>query len=267
MKANAAFEGEAVESTWLNTFYITINSQQEGLSDIRVRQAIAHCIDREALIRAVPAGLAEPAYTLLPPGDELNYNADQPRYELDRARSAELLAEAGYPDGLSFPVGSGNYYPWDQFAQAIQGQLAECNINLDLQLLETAAWYEFQGRADNGIAFNHWPYEIPDPAYVMDGGFSAAAFYPDSCCNFSWYTSPELEEMLAEARVEQDPVTRGEMYQAIDELVIYDLALWVPLWHPQEWYATSAKLGGFLPPVVVHPRYLEPQYYWSKTGE
>ena len=60
---------------------------------------------------------------------------------------------------------------------------------------------------------------------------------------------------------------RGELYHEIDELISYEEVLWIPLWHPIEWYATSENLGGFQPPGAVHPRFVEPQYYWSKSGE
>jgi ABC-type transport system substrate-binding protein len=264
---NPNFKGQAIEQEWLNTFFIPVNAVQEGLEDLRVRQAIAHCLDREALIKAVPAGLAIPANTILPPGDTLYYNEDQPIYEHDVEKAKELLAEAGYPDGISFPVVSANYYPWDKFAEAVQGQLAQCGINVELTLGETAAWYEWNASETNGIVFMHWPYEIPDAAYVLDGGFTEAAAYPDSCCNWTWYWTPEIEDKLAAARVETDPVKRGQMYQELDEMLAYDLVLWIPLWHPIEWYAISENLGGYKPPLSVHPRMVEPQYYWSKSGE
>jgi peptide/nickel transport system substrate-binding protein/oligopeptide transport system substrate-binding protein len=267
LKANPDFKGQAVETPWLNTFFIALNTIQDGLKDLRVRQAVAYCLDRDALIRAVPAGLAVPAHTILPAGDTLNSNPDQPFYEYDPDKAKQLLGEAGFADGLTIDVASGNYYPWDKFAQAVQGQLDECGIHLNLTLMESAAWYAFNAQENNGIVFNHWPYEIPDPAYVMDGGFSKAAFYPASCCNWSWYSTPELEDMLSQARVERDPLKRGQMYQAIDKLAAYDQVLWIPLWHPTEWYAVSEKLGGFEPPAVVHPRLLQPEHYWSKTGQ
>jgi ABC-type transport system substrate-binding protein len=73
--------------------------------------------------------------------------------------------------------------------------------------------------------------------------------------------------MLAVARVEPDPVKRGELYQELDELLAYDMALWIPLWYPIETYVTSEDLGGFQPPGVMHPRMTEPWRYWSKSGE
>ena len=264
---NPSFTGQAFEKEWLNTFFISVNTIQEGLEDLRVRQAIAHCLDREALIKAVPAGLAIPAHSMVPPDDTLNYNADQPFYEYDVEKAKQLLAEAGYPDGISFPVVSANYYPWDKFAEAVQGQLAQCNINLDLTLGESAAWYEWNASETNGIVFMHWPYEIPDPAYVFDGGFTKAAMFPDSCCNWTWYWTQDLEDKLAAARVEFDPEKRGQMYQDIDQFVSYEEVLWIPLWHPLEWYVVSENLGNFKAPVVVHPRLVEPQYYWSKSGK
>jgi ABC-type transport system substrate-binding protein len=267
LRDNPEFKGETFEAEWLNTFFLPVNAIQEGLKDIRVRQALAHCLDREALIKAVPAGMAVPAKTILPPGDTLNFNADQPFYEYDVEKAKELLADAGYADGFTFEARTANYYPWDKFGEAVQGQLEACGITLDLKLVETAAWYEWNASETNGIVFMHWPYEIPDPAYVLDGGFTKAAAFPDSCCNWTFYWTQEIEDELAAARVEADSVKRGELYQKLDQKLAYDLALWLPLWHPIEWYAVSENLGGFTPPQVVHPRMVEPQYYWSKSGE
>ena len=73
-------------------------------SDLRVRQAIAHAIDRDLLCQRVLNDLAIPAYTMLPPGFP-GYAGDELKgiqnYDPDIAK--QLLAEAGYPGGKGFP--------------------------------------------------------------------------------------------------------------------------------------------------------------------
>ena len=267
LKEDAAAKVQTFEVEWPDTYLASLNSIQEGFKDLRVRQAIAHCIDRERIVKSVFSGFGTPARTLLPPSDTASYNADQPYYEFNPGKAKELLAEAGYADGFTFETQVVNAWPRNQIGEVVQAQLEQCGIDMSFTQVELAAFHEWSASQHNGIVFQHWPYEIPDPSYVMDGMFSSGALYPGSCCNWSWYSTPELDERLRTARTEVDPVKRGQMYQSLDELVTYDLALVVPLLHPVTYYVVAANVGGFKPPMAIHPKLVNPQFYWLKSAQ
>src|SRR5690606_16357858 len=103
----------AVPTSELNVGYIAMHQANEPLDNLLVRQAIAHAIDREAIIEAFYGGLGVPAYAFIPAS--MAGQGDPWPYDYDPERSRELLAEAGYADGFTtefwyMPV-SRPYYP------------------------------------------------------------------------------------------------------------------------------------------------------------
>ena len=71
----------------------------------------------------------------------------------------------------------------------------------------------------------------PHGSYIIDSAFLAATL--DGCCNFSRYTSPEVESLAAEARTTADPQRQVELYRQLDRMLIGDELLWVPLYYPR----------------------------------
>jgi peptide/nickel transport system substrate-binding protein len=83
----------------LNLLYIAFTqNSNEALEDIRVRQALAHALDRQAMVTAVMAEGAEVATQFMPPALS-GWNPDVPTYDYDPDRARDLLADAGYEEG------------------------------------------------------------------------------------------------------------------------------------------------------------------------
>jgi len=237
----------------------------EGLTaDLRVRQAIAYAIDKERMI-AITGGNAIPAKTLLAPGSGEWYDPTMPEYEYSPEKAKALLEEAGVAEGTTIEFWSANYYPWAEIGQAIQYDLSQIGLDVQLHLVQRAAWYEANAN-HNPLVVNQWPLELPDPAYIFDGGFTCAAMYPDSCCNWSWICTDEMEAKLAAARQEQDKETRIGMYHALDRQVSYDEVLWIPLYSPEYIWVHSPRLGGFEVSVVYGPGTVNLSRMWVVGG-
>jgi ABC-type transport system substrate-binding protein len=256
------FIAEAVDT---GAYFLALDASQGLTKDIRVRQAIAHAIDKEKMIQII-GGSAIPAKSLLSPSTGIYYDPNMPEYKYDPEKAKSLLKEAGVAEGTKIEFWCANFYPWREMAQAVQEDLEAIGLSTDLHLVGRAAWYEANGQ-HNPIVFNQWPLELPDPAYIFDGGFSKAAFYPNSCCNWSWYTTDELEGKLNAARREPDPAKRAKLYQALDREVVYDKVLWVPLFHLRILQVRSPRLGGYVIPQVLGPSVAQFFRYWVADGK
>lgn len=102
----------------------------EALGDKRVRQAMAHALDRETLLQAVYGGLGDAKPSIFPEGS-IGYSdvvAGAYEFDLDKARS--LLEDAGYPDGFNVTVHT--FAANESISMAVAGQLAEIGITLDI---------------------------------------------------------------------------------------------------------------------------------------
>jgi peptide/nickel transport system substrate-binding protein len=152
-------------SETLNPTGVKLNLQDEALSDVRVRQAIAHALDREALVDTVLRGgcTPTPIYQYIAEG-EPGYVAELDElYPYDPDKARELLAEAGAEglqiNGISAP-------PTEEFQIAVQAQLQEVGIQQTLDKLSSTdanpAW--------NAGSYDAWAWPIvttTDPALVL----------------------------------------------------------------------------------------------------
>ena len=125
-------EGETILST---------NNRKAPFDNLKVRQAMAHAIDRQAIIDGVTNGYGTPIGAPFAPHNAYYVDLTD-TYPLDRDAAKALLAEAGYPDGFSAtlklpPV------PYARLGgQIIASQFAEVGIKLELINVEWAQWLE-----------------------------------------------------------------------------------------------------------------------------
>jgi ABC-type dipeptide/oligopeptide/nickel transport system permease component/ABC-type transport system substrate-binding protein len=120
---------------------LAINQRQGPLADIRVRQAISHAINRQAVIDGAMYGYGIPIGSHFPPQNP-DYVDLTGRYPHDLAAARRLLAEAGYPDGIDLTL----KLPPPPYArrggEIVAAQLAQAGIRVSIRNIEWAAWLD-----------------------------------------------------------------------------------------------------------------------------
>ena len=133
------------------TYYIAFNNMTTGkgtpIMDARVRRAMNHGTDLEAIIKSVFNGHAQRVNSLI--GNvQFGYDSTLPPMAYDVAKAKQLLAEAGVPNG--FKVGlacpSGAYTNDKEACQAIAGSLAKIGIEIDLQIMESNRFWDLEAK-------------------------------------------------------------------------------------------------------------------------
>ncbi|MEZ5860618.1 MAG: ABC transporter substrate-binding protein [Geminicoccaceae bacterium] len=136
-----------------NTLFF--NLLREPLNNIKVRQAIAHGINKEEIVQAL-APMSNISYTLNPPhyptGFELEELPEELRYEHDPDKAKALLAEAGFPNGFSIRVNTSQREDYASQHLIIQEQLRAIGIDIDLNIMDHSAYH-----ADNRKDLNTLP--------------------------------------------------------------------------------------------------------------
>ncbi|MEM9851327.1 MAG: ABC transporter substrate-binding protein, partial [Pseudomonadota bacterium] len=193
-------EGETILST---------NNKMPPLDDVRVRKAIAHAIDRRAIIDGAMFGLGAPIGTHFAP-----HNPDyvdltgQSAYDPDLAR--ELLAEAGYPDGFTTTL----KLPPPSYArrggEIIAAQLRAVGIETQITNLEWAQWLEevFRGK-DFGLT-------IVSHTEPFDIGIYARPDY------YFQYDNAEFQALIEALTLETDPAERTELIAKAQSIISAD---------------------------------------------
>lgn len=101
-----------------------------ALGDVRVRQAINHALDREALVKALAAGYGVPTTQIISPSNPGYDEALDDAYPYDVDKAKQLLAEAGYADGFTLVMPSNDFVPESEFA-IYADQLAQIGITVE----------------------------------------------------------------------------------------------------------------------------------------
>lgn len=223
-----------------------IDTTKPPLDDVRVRQALNYAIDRDALIGNLLHGTAEPLLQVAARSNTA-YRDDNNLYGYDPDKAKALLAEAGYPDGislrLSFPTsGGGNMVPVPM-NEALQQQLAEVGIEVSLEpiewgaLLQSFVSTEIPGGAD-----------LLNISLTMQDEINWSMWLDSqSIINVGGYANPEYDALLLEAKRTFDDEARADIYARAAELATED-AVWVFIVSDLNPRALAPNVRGFVSP-------------------
>lgn len=209
------------------TVYYDINCSKEPYNDPLVRKALNLAIDREALINNVAQVEGEPAYSFYAPGyvvDGKDLTEGRPTFDLSATADVEAakkaLADAGYPDGEGFPTIQLSFYADDnvkKIAEAIK-EMWEQNLGVTVEV-SSAEWAVFYDAVQNGnyeVAAMGWSADYVNPMSFLP------LLYTDDVTNNSFYSNPDYDAIVDQAKVETDPSKFGELVKQADELVSAD---------------------------------------------
>lgn len=193
---------------------LRFNHKTGPCKEIRVRKAVAHAIDRKALIAGVAFGLGRPA-SVMYPDDHWCHNHNLKPVSYDPALSKKLLAEAGYGNGLTLRGFTLNTPDAQTSAEAIKAMLAKVGIDWKVELLESAAISEKLRNIDYELAANNWTW-IYDPDLMATGHY-----HPDGGFNYGRYNNPKVTALIEVGRREMNVAKRTKIYQEIEK-ILYD---------------------------------------------
>jgi peptide/nickel transport system substrate-binding protein len=241
-----------LKQTGIHFWYVGFNVTSEPLTDARVRQALAHAIDKESITRDVLKGTGEPAISMLNPGT-WGFTDDIPVYEYDPDRARELLEEAGHGDGLEISMwvpesGSGMQSPVPM-ATVIQANWADVGVTAEIQTFEWGAFLDTLRTGDQQVFCNSWMAGLPDPDMTLFPFLHSSQHAPNGPNRF-FYTDEEVDRLLEEARASTDQDERAEMYREVQRIVYEDVPL-IPIEHQVQTAAMTQNVTGF----ELHPNF------------
>jgi ABC-type transport system substrate-binding protein len=202
--------------------YLAFNLETKPFHDVRVRQAIAHAIDRDRIVKEV---LQEPggrARAILPPG-MLGYREDAPDLNFNPERARKLLSDAGYPNGTGFPVHEIAYIDGNSDSKLVaEAIVIELRRTLNVQMGTRAFPYqqhiEMQTRETLPICYTGWGSGSPDPEDVLTT--LLASYSSNNCLN---YASRSFDELCRQAGTyvgRSDE--RIKLYQRAEDIALRD---------------------------------------------
>jgi peptide/nickel transport system substrate-binding protein len=240
LKASSNVQVEAFPSSRVD--YLTMNTSVAPFDDENVRLAIAHAVDREAIIKTVlfgngtlPGGYMSPALWAY------DDSIEPPAYDLDAAK--EALANSSVPDGFdaSILVTSGNADQQTE-AQLIQDSLSKIGITVSIDALDPAAGIDAVQNGNFDMTFVYQTTDIIDPDEIIrwvglaDGGSNA---------EFSFYDAG-LGDLAAEAATLSDQDARKAIYSEMQKTFNEANPL-LTLYYSQSLYSFANNVHDFHP--------------------
>lgn len=218
-----------------HTTYLLLNNNRAPLNDMRIRQAINYAINRDEIVIMSYEGLADIAYLMANPSNVFGATLEGFEiYEYNPEKARQLLADAGYANGLDLTITSANIYFFEKIANTLQAELADVGINAKIEILEASA-----ARAKYPVG----DYDIGVMGLNVEKTVDFMYVYYDleNGNKYMQLTDDYPRQLLAKARKEMDSDTRLETYKEFCKY-INEQAFTAPLFHRYMPYAWDKDL-------------------------
>ncbi|WP_434724080.1 ABC transporter substrate-binding protein [Mesorhizobium sp. RIZ17] len=216
---------------------VEINHRRKELADLKVRQAIAHAIDKDFVVKTIFFGYAATATGPVPKNDPQFYTADVPTYPFDVTKANALLDEAGYKradDGKRFALKllpAPYFNETKQFGDYLRQALAAIGIDAEIVNNDSAAHIK-------AVYTDHaFDLAVGPPVFRGDPAISTTILVqsgiPDGVpfSNQGGYKNADLDALITKASETLDASARTELYKEFQKKVAADL----PLINVAEW--------------------------------
>ncbi len=214
------------------------------LKDRRVREALSIAINRPAIVERIMENAAIASGQFLPPGS-YSYVPDLPPPPADADRARALLAEAGYPHGLTMTLHSPNdrYLNDARIVQAIGQMWARIGVKTSVEALPWTSFVAHANKQDYSVFLGGWASatgEASNPLRALVASWNPAKGYGTT--NRGRYSNPALDAVLDQALATADDAAREKLLQEATRITFADVAI-IPLHNQKNTWAMKAGLS------------------------
>lgn len=209
--------------------------------DLRVRQALAHAINRQQLAEVVMRNSVMAAEGLVPPGIP-SYDPDLKGLEYDPEKAQQLLAEAGYPEGAGFPSLEVGAYGANIDASEAVAAMLNANLGIDVVVnqmergdLVSAMW----AKDELPFFMKGWTADFPSAEVWLHQWLRCGVE-----SNFANYCNPEYDEVVDQAMATFDPEVEINLWREAEKMGMDDMAM-IPLMYNRYIYLVKPYVKNF----------------------
>ena len=233
---------------------ILFQTKDPLLKDVRIRRAIALCLDTEQIVDAVMQGTARPNNSALPIGSPFHGEVESHGYVQDLAEAKRLLAQAGYHGQPIKLIANKRYNFVFDSAVLVQAMAQAVGINIEIEVLDWAAQLDRYNRGDyQAMAFVYSARLDPSLSFEMLTG-------PKANQPRKIWDNPEGQEMLRQSMTIDDPAKRQPLFDEMHRRFIADVPM-IVLFNGAELTAMRKNIKGYAGWLFPQPR------FWGVTVE
>lgn len=239
-----------VTRPFFNIGYLAMNNLRAPLDSRAVREAVAHAVDREEMLRVAFRRSTRLASTFLPPS-LWGYHEGVRGRRYDPTLAEQLLREAGYDGSAELTLLATStprlYYGRPvELAYFIRDKLAAVGIKVRVNLQPWARASQLAKAGEYDLFLAGWTGDIPDPDNFLYTMFHSNNTKQGLVTNYSFYMNPVMDSLLDNARHSSSRDYRQTLYRNAQELLYSDVPA-LPLVHTSPQLGVHQRVRGYLP--------------------
>ena len=241
---------------------LLLNTRSAPMNDLRVRRAIQHAVDPQAIARFVGTDVATPWPSPVPIG-YLGATDQVPRFAPDPARARALLAEAGHRDGLTIRAVVSSNTAQLPIMEVVQAQLRRAGIRLEMDVVEHATYHQrIRQDLSQMVFYGAARFPVADSYLTQMYHSRSAPGQPTASLNFAHCGVADTE--IDAARAEADPARQNALWAEAQRKIL-DAGCAVPLFDLRQVWVRRGTLDlGYrlegslnLAPAITHATRLQ----------
>lgn len=237
----------------IGTYYLSLNTQREPFTDVKVRKALSLAIDRDYVANTLMQGTYSPASNFMGPGwidtdgsqfmD--NANGGQPyidttNHDANVEEAKKLLEEAGYPNGeglpaITYSTNDAGYHK--VVAEYLQQAWGELGITVDVDIVEWASFTPMRRNGDYDASRNGWVGDYSDPSNMLD------LLYSTNGNNDGKFNNADYDAAMDVSRTTLDAAERSAALHEAEDILM-DQAACIPVAYYNDFWLQSDKITG-----------------------
>lgn len=245
-----AYKDQVIREALVATNFLVIDSSgpNAALANPKVRQAIAHAIDKDNVLRVNNDRGVKSGCILPPQMPAFDPACDPYPYNVDKAKA--LMKEAGYEAGFSTQVYTDTQDLSKAISESMIQDLSAIGITAELVQQDFDILIGTITTPHTApLTFIGWFQDFPDPSDFFDPIFTCAVNVAGAA-SFGWYCNPAADSLGDQARGEKDDTRRLGLYKQLFETVMKDVPS-VPIFNPDVVILSSKRVIG----NPFHPAY------------
>lgn len=238
------------ETSSLGVSYIGMNVTRDKMKDLKVRQAIAKGIDRDAIIDAIHNGVVPKANSILGPG-VFGYSKTTKFVDYNPEKAKELLKESGQ-ENLSIKLTTSGSEINKQIAEIIQAQLKDIGIKVDIEMLEWATFLNETANGKTDLYMMGWSNSSGDADYGMTPMLHGKM--KGGPGNRSFFDNQKLNQLLDAGKIALNPDERKAIYAEAQQIMADELPIF-PINFQIANAGVRKEVQGFVPSPINNPTF------------
>ena len=232
----------------LSFSYIGFNCTKPPFDDPKVRQAFSMAVDKNKLVSLVFSDMVDKADGILPP-DMPGYNTQLQGLEFNPQQALELIKESKYGSVANLPpivlTTSGYGGAVGSYLEALVNEWrTNLGVEVTIRQIDPERFlYDTKDELDN-MFDSGWSADYPHPQDFLD-----ILFASNTENNYGGYSNPAVDDLLAQADMEQDNAKSLALYQQVEQIIVNDAAV-LPLWFGKEYTLVKPNVHGYTPNIM-----------------